>query len=68
MGKPVGFSYQNTADGCVRIFHHGRLAATLARAVAAKFLEKAQMAGEEDLQLLMAKATGNYKHGNEKNK
>lgn len=67
MGKPAGFSYQSTADGRVRIFHHNRLAATLARAAASKFLEKTRGAGKEELQLLMAKATGNYKRGNEKN-
>lgn len=66
MSKPVGFSYQGTGNGCIRIFHHNRLAATLARAAATKFLQKAQTAGEEELQLLMAKATGNYKRGNEK--
>ena len=68
MGKPAGFSYQSTADGRVRIFHRYRLAATLARAAASKFLEKARTAGEEERQLLMAKATGNYKHGNEKSR
>ena len=67
MGQPAGFSYQSTADGRVRIFHHDRLAATLARAAASRFLEKARTADEEERQLLMAKATGNYMHGNEKN-
>lgn len=67
MNKPEGFSFQSTADDRVRIFHNGRLAATLARAAASGFLEKARTAGEEELQLLMAKATGNYKRSNEKN-
>jgi len=67
MSQPAGFSYQSTADGRVRIFHHDQLAATLARAAASRFLEKARTAGKEELQLLMAKATGNYKRGNEKN-
>jgi hypothetical protein len=66
MGKAVGFSYQSTGNSLVRIFHHGQLAATLARAAATKFLQKTLTAGEEELQLLMAKATGNYKRGNEK--
>ena len=67
MNKPNGFSYQSTADGRVRIFHHDRLATTLAWAAASRFLEKARTTGAEELQLLMAKATGNYKRGNEKN-
>ena len=67
MSKPEGFSFQSTADGRVRIFHNGRLAATLSRAAASKFLERARAAGEEERQMLMAGATGKYKHGNEKN-
>jgi len=65
MSTATGFSFQPTEDGRVRIFHNGRLAAALARATAAKFLEKTRAAGEEKLQLLMARATGKYKHGNE---
>ncbi len=65
MSKANGFSFQPTADGRVRIFHNGRLATTLAKTDATKFLKKARAAGEEELQLLMARATGKYKHGNE---
>lgn len=65
MSKATGVSFRPTADRRVRIFHNGRLAATLARAAAAKFLEKAPAAGEEELQLLMPRATGKYQHGNE---
>ena len=65
MSTAIGFSFRPTADGRVRIFHNGRLATTLAKTAVAKFLEKARAAGEEELQLLMARATGKYKHGNE---
>lgn len=63
MGKsPTGFRYDVTRDTVV-IFHHGTRAATLRGNVAARFLAQA---GTGDDQLLMARMTGNYKHGNER--
>ncbi|WP_265443118.1 hypothetical protein [Flexivirga meconopsidis] len=59
---PHGFRYEQTGDDVV-IYHHGRRATTLRGNAAAKFLASA---GAGDEQLLMARATGNYKHGNER--
>jgi len=63
MGAAHGFDYEHRADGTVVITHHGRVAATLRGARAARFLEEAA-AG--DAQLAMARWTGNYRHGNER--
>ena len=63
MGKPpTGFRYETNGDTVV-IFHHGRRATTLRGNAAAKFLADVERGDE---QLLMARMTGNYKHGNER--
>lgn len=58
-----GFSYVVGKDGSVRILHHGRVATTLRGRRAADFLEDVTFGDE---QLLMARMTGNYRHGNER--
>ena len=62
------FEYRATKDGRVRIAFRGRLVTTLAGPAAERFLARAQAAGaeEEALQQLMARATGHFKHGNER--
>jgi antitoxin (DNA-binding transcriptional repressor) of toxin-antitoxin stability system len=60
---PEGFEYDVRTGGEVRITHHGRVAATLRGATAAKFLADV---GDDDPQELMARLTGNYRHGNER--
>jgi len=62
MGQPNGFTYVVRGDDVV-ITHHGRRAATLRGAKAQQFLADV-VSG--DPQLLMARLTGNYKHGNER--
>lgn len=62
MGQPSGFRYETSGDSVV-IYHHGRRATTLRGNAAAKFLSAVD-SGDE--QLLMARMTGNYKHGNER--
>jgi len=64
MGTPDGFAYRTDDHGTVTITHHGRPAGTLRGEAAARFLAAA--ARGDDPQLLMARATGNYKHGNER--
>jgi hypothetical protein len=59
--SPNGFDYQLVGDDVV-ISHHGRRATTLRGAAASRFLSAVQV---DDAQELMARATGNYKHGNE---
>lgn len=62
MPAPSGFTWTQRGDGSVVITHHGRVAAVLRGARAAKFLAEA----DADPQLAMARWTGNYKHGNER--
>ncbi len=63
MPKPNGFAYTATASGTVHIAHHNRPATTLNGSRAARFLEEVTSG---DPQLVMARWTGNYKHGNER--
>lgn len=63
MAKASGFSYVKRKNGDVVIFHHGRQAAVLRGRPAERFAGKL-VAGDE--QELMARATGNYKRGNER--
>lgn len=60
--SPSGFEYLSVGEEVV-ISHHGRRAATLRGAAARRFLSDVE-AG--DAQELMARATGNYKRGNER--
>ena len=59
------FSYQS-AKGKVRIFWDNRTIMTLSGQKAADFLAKAEGLDEAELQLLLAKLTGQFKHGNER--
>ncbi|HHU08192.1 MAG TPA: hypothetical protein GXZ59_07605 [Clostridiaceae bacterium] len=59
------FSYQSTKDK-VRIFWDNRPIMTLSGQKAADFLAKAEDLDEAELQLLLAKLTGQFKHGNER--
>lgn len=63
-GPPSGFEFTVRGDQ-VRIRHNGRLAATLRKSAAAKFLDDVERG---DPQQLMARITGNYKRGNERTK
>ena len=63
MARPTGFEYVLRGNGEIVITHHGRRAAVLRGARAEKFLGQLETS---DAQKLMARATGNYKRGNEK--
>jgi hypothetical protein len=63
MGLPDGFSYELHGPD-VRVHHRGRVAATLRGTAAQAFL--ADLESGKEPQLLMARVTGNYKHGNER--
>lgn len=59
------FSHRVTKDGRMRISRGGRVVVTLSAKQADKLLAK--IARDPDAeQLLLAKATGHYKHGNER--
>ncbi len=66
MSDDLGFTWRQRKNGDVEILHKGRLASTLRGNDAADFLTEANSSGLIDLQPLMARLTGNYKHGNER--
>ena len=62
MADPQGFSYEDRGNEVV-IFHHGKRVTVLRGSAANRFLREVE---EGDGQQLMARATGNYKRGNER--
>ncbi len=60
------FSYRETKNGQVRISFAGRVVTTLAGRDAVRFLTRVAGADARAIQLAMAKATGHFKHGNER--
>ena len=62
----LGFTYRVRKSGEVEIFQRGRLASTLRGRDAEDFKQEAQDESSAEAQQLMARVTGNYKHGNER--
>lgn len=62
----LGFSFVMKKDGSVVVQHRGKLAATLRGQAAAEFADEVDGADLHSQQQLMARLTGNYKHGNER--
>ena len=63
----LGFTFRKRKNGDVEILHHGRLASTLRGRDAQDFLSELDAGThDDDAQQLMARVTGNYKHGNER--
>ncbi len=60
------FSFQATKSGLVRIAFKGQVVTTLASRKAVRFLQQVEGASARDCQLAMARATGHFKHGNER--
>ncbi len=63
MPKPTDFSFERRKNGDVVISHRGRFATVLRGKRADRFLARLTEANSQDL---MARATGNYKRGNER--
>ena len=60
------FDHRERKDGTVVISHYGRPVATLRGREAAKFAGRIEGLEAREAQLLMARATGNFKRGNER--
>ncbi|CAN5856919.1 hypothetical protein BH10CHL1_BH10CHL1_08550 [soil metagenome] len=60
------FTYQTNKDGKVFVFWRGKQVMILKDKSAQKFLAKIAGLDERETQLVMAKLTGNFKHGNER--
>ncbi len=63
MPSPQGFVYSVRKSGDVVITHEGRAAGVLRGRVAERFLEDVT---KRDPQQVMARVTGQYRHGNER--
>ena len=64
--KERPFSYRSRKDGSVAIFWKRVPATVLTGKLAENFLAVSSDCSGQELQLLMAKATGNFKRGNER--
>jgi hypothetical protein len=60
------FDWRVTKDGQVLVSRGGRLVTTVRGSAAAKLHGRLQHADADQTQQLLARATGNYKHGNER--
>ncbi|MBQ4900830.1 hypothetical protein KB559_18490 [Paenibacillus sp. Marseille-P2973] len=61
------FLYRTAKNGAVFLEYFGKVVKMLKGKEAERFLEKVNAAKDEkELQLLLAKATGNFKRGNER--
>jgi hypothetical protein len=62
----LGFVYRTLKNGDVQVMHRGALAATLRGSSAQEFLAEVEDCSHSEAQQVMARVTGNYKHGNER--
>ena len=62
----LGFSYRRLKTGELEVMHRGRRAATLRGRDVEDFVAEIQGLSSAGEQQLMARITGNYKHGNER--
>jgi hypothetical protein len=60
------FTYQINKNNTVFIYWHGKHIKTLSGKASERFLSKIQSADSRGKQLILAKETGNFKRGNEK--
>ena len=60
------FSYRATKDGLVFLEFHGVTVKTISGENAKKFVKKVDVLEGLELQLVLAKLTGNFKRGHEK--
>lgn len=60
------FTYRVTKDQKIFISYEGKHVTTLSGKKAEDFIKRIHNIGGKDAQLVMAKATGNFKRGNEK--
>lgn len=66
MSNDLEFSYKTAKSGAILISHHGKQVTTLRGKPAAEFLKKISKLDFAGEQQLMARVTGNYKRGNER--
>ena len=59
------FRYTSTKSGLIQISYNGKIITKLKGKEGSKFLAKIEADDPENAQLVMAKMTGHFKHGNE---
>ena len=60
------FGYHATKSGLVQISYNGKIITTLSGRDSSRFLSKVESTDSKSTQLVMAKATGHFKHGTER--
>ncbi|MCB1693450.1 MAG: hypothetical protein KDI19_11845 [Pseudomonadales bacterium] len=60
------FSYEDCKNGLVRIRYEGKVVKNLGQKEAMRFLARVEGANARGAQMLMAKVTGQFKFGNER--
>lgn len=60
------FTYRINKDNKVFIFWNGKQIMILKGSESEKFIRRIKAADSKEAQLIMAKLTGNFKHGNER--
>lgn len=60
------FTYKINKDNKVFIFWEGKQIMILRGSESERFISRMETAGPKEAQLIMAKVTGNFKHGNER--
>ncbi len=64
--EDLPFSFSQYKNGGVSVFYKDREVTILNGKNAEKFLSRIENADEMESQMIMAKITGNFKHGNER--
>jgi hypothetical protein len=64
--QKIQFSFDDRKDDHVTIYHFEKVVTTLSGRNAIRFLNQVSGADTDKQQLAMAKATGNFKRGNER--
>ena len=59
------FNYIAAKNGLIQISYNGKVITKLEGEAGIKFLVKVESEDSDNAQLVMAKVTGHYKHGNE---
>ncbi|MFW2335171.1 hypothetical protein [Ilumatobacter sp.] len=66
MAAPTGFDWSERANGDVAISHHGREVTIVRGRTAERLTSRLATATDDETQHLLARATGNYRRGNER--
>ena len=66
MAAPTGFEWSVRKNGDVAIRHRGREVTIVRGAAAARLANKLDTANDAEAQHVLARATGNYRRGNER--